>query len=99
MSETVAAQALTPRSRVLQTADDAIHGDRNTHYGTPTENFERISKLWSVYLGRNVSPRDVAMLMILLKVARGMNLLTEDTMVDIAGYAACGWECETQVVA
>lgn len=41
-----------------------------------------------------IEPHDVAVLMILLKVSR----LTwtpdkEDTWADIAGYAACGWDC------
>lgn len=99
MSETLAPQQLSPRGEILQTAHDAIHGDRNTHYGTPTENFERIADLWGAYLRHrrqrgfvNIMPSDVAQMMILLKVARGINSFTQDTAVDIAGYAACGWE-------
>jgi hypothetical protein len=99
VSETLAPQQVTPRGEILQTAHDAIHGDRNIHYGTPTENFERIAELWSSYLRfrqnrgfHNIMGSDVAQMMILLKVARGVNNMTQDTAVDIAGYAACGWE-------
>lgn len=86
----------SPREDVLSDANEAIHGDRNTHYGTPMENFERIARYWTIYLAnrrlKEIGPGDVANMMILLKIARGMNVPTRDTYVDIAGYAACGWE-------
>jgi len=88
------------RADVLNEASEAIHGDRNTHYGTPMENFDRIAQYWTIYLAnrrlKKIKPGDVANMMILLKIARGMNLPTKDTYVDIAGYAACGWETMEQ---
>lgn len=88
----------TPRGTVLADATDLIHGDRNRHYGAPTENFDRIAAFWNIQLanklkpGASVSAGDVADLMIAVKLARQVNQPKRDNAVDIAGYAACGWE-------
>ena len=45
----------------------------------------------------DVSPKDVACLMALLKIARiGGGRGTEDSFIDLAGYAACGGEIATR---
>ena len=85
--------SLKKREEILQKAAEAISGERDKHYGSPEDNFCRIAVLWTDYLGEQVSPTDVAMMMILLKVARTMNDAThEDNYIDIAGYAACAGE-------
>lgn len=43
-----------------------------------------------------ITPKDVAMMMALLKVARAANGDKPDNFVDLAGYAACGGEIATQ---
>lgn len=69
---------------------------RGISYGTPEDNFDNIATLWTPYVTRVVGdgpikPVDVALLMILMKVARLMNEPGhKDSWVDIAGYAACG---------
>jgi hypothetical protein len=73
---------------ILQEAQRHVHGARNEDYGTPYDNHGRTAALWSVYLNRLVTPEDVCMLNILQKVSRGMNSITRDTLVDVAGYAA-----------
>lgn len=81
------------RSEILQQADKAINGQRELDYGTAENNFSLIAKLWSAYLGENISALDVSMMMCLLKVARIKNGGgTGDSFVDLAGYAACGGE-------
>lgn len=74
---------------ILDKAKEIIYGDREKDYGTVTENFGRISALWTIYLdGRStIEPKDVGMMMILMKVAREMNGHKEDNLVDLAGYA------------
>lgn len=72
---------------ILQEADALINGDRQKDYGDPLTNFTRISRLWSVLLETEVSPEQVAMCMIAVKMARSMNKLTHDSLTDIAGYA------------
>ena len=57
------------------------------------DSFDEIAALWSVYLHRPLIGEDVAMMMILLKVARVMKCVSiDDSLVDIAGYAACAAE-------
>ncbi|MGI8313322.1 DUF6378 domain-containing protein [Saccharopolyspora hattusasensis] len=86
----------TPRARVLAEASKLIHGDRNDTYGPPAANFERIAAMWSVLLGPQLSapiqPRQVADMMIALKLTRSVVAPKRDNYVDIAGYAACGQE-------
>jgi hypothetical protein len=45
-----------------------------------------------VYLERPLTARDVAWLMVLLKVAREIHAPHEDNPVDVAGYAALAGE-------
>lgn len=83
-----------PRQQMLEEASDIVSGQRDEQYGRPEDNFGRIAKIWSVILGIDISTEDVAMLMVGLKVARFANKsgFQGDTWVDIAGYAACGYE-------
>lgn len=85
---------ITARQRMLDEAATIISGQRDTQYGGPEDNFGRIARIWSVILGVEVSREDVAMMMVGLKVARYANKsgFQADTWVDIAGYAACGYE-------
>lgn len=83
------------REELLDTCKETVTKHRQSSYGTPEDNFARIAKYWSLYLGVEVSTGDVAVLMVLLKVARGQHKFNEDTWIDIAGYAACGCEVTT----
>jgi len=75
-------------------------GDRQQDYGDPTKNFQDIADLWNSYcqacfsgddeLFTGFKARDVAHMMILLKIARGCHKPKRDSWVDIAGYAQCG---------
>lgn len=85
---------LQPRVQALREAAKIISGDRDVQYGGPEENFTRIAKIWSVIVGVEISPEDVAMMMVGLKVARyaSKSGFQPDTWIDIAGYAGCGYE-------
>lgn len=73
---------------ILTKAEEIINGQRAKDYGDAKENHIRIAKLWEAYTGVEFEPEDVAIMMILLKIARHMeNGYHEDTTVDIAGYA------------
>lgn len=80
------------RRECLETAEHMVNGDREHDYGTPEDNFKTIAGLWSVYLGKEISSLDVAMLMALMKIARIKAGTKPDSFVDLAGYAACGAE-------
>lgn len=87
------------RKDILEAAESCVNGDRQNDYGTPERNFELIANLWSDYLStlpNEVTPKDVAAMLILLKIARiSSGKKKDDNWVDIAGYAACGGEIES----
>ncbi len=81
------------RKETLENAMKCVCGERQDQYGSPENNFARIANLWTAYLGVEVSSVDVAMMMALLKIARvKTGTATDDSFVDLAGYAACGAE-------
>ena len=73
---------------LLVKAAEVISGPRREDYGDPEESFGRIARLWSAYLNVELQPSDVALLMALLKISRAATSLDEDSLVDLAGYAA-----------
>ena len=80
------------RKELLEKAIEATN-DRGDTYGKPEDNFATIARLWRVYLDTPINAHDVAMMMILFKVARSKaNPGHTDNLVDIAGYAACATE-------
>lgn len=83
-----------PRIEALREAARIIAGDRDTQYGAPEDNLGRIAKIWSVIFAIEVTPQDVAMAMVGLKMARYVNKgeFQPDTWIDIAGYAGIGFE-------
>lgn len=92
------------RADILHAAEKCVCGQRETDYGTPEDNFETIAELWKTYLSRAcadeaggvyIDANDVAMMMALLKIARiAAGGGKADSWIDLAGYAACGAECE-----
>ena len=81
------------RKRVLREAEKCVCGQREQDYGTPEDNFGRISALWTAYKDIDFSPVDVAIMMALLKVARIANNHGHmDSYVDGCGYFCIGGE-------
>ena len=84
------------REACLRAANDCVNGMREQDYGTPEDNFGTIARMWSEYLGKEniiISPKDVPIMMALLKIARiKTGGGTGDSYVDLAGYAACAYE-------
>jgi hypothetical protein len=69
--------------------------NRGANYGPIKPNHERIAALWSTLLEHPVTPVQVAMCMVGVKLARLMETPDHvDSAVDIAGYAACIRECQ-----
>lgn len=93
------------RKEILDTATKCVCGDREQDYGSPEDNFSTIAAMWEPYLRRKcvsegadvtVNPEDVAMLLALVKIGRiASGNVKADNYVDLAGYAACGGEIET----
>lgn len=86
------------RGDMLAEAADIVSGARDEAYGSPEDNFQRIATLWSVIFGVPITPTQVSLAMIQLKVAREINRHSADNFVDIAGYSACGYEIEEKKV-
>jgi len=72
---------------IAEEALAAVTGPRQRDYAHPRINFQRIADLWSPVLGVKVTPEQVALCMIQVKVGRLMNRYTRDSIVDILGYA------------
>lgn len=73
---------------LLQHAAGVIE-HRDGIYGSPQELFAHIARRWSLVLGIDVSPAQVALCLIDLKLARLRRDPSHlDSIVDVAGYAA-----------
>jgi hypothetical protein len=86
---------------ILKEANAIIYGDREKTYGHPSKNLETIAVMWNAYLkakstkGNSLGAKDVAAMMMLVKVARFANDPTHrDNLVDICGYAALIERCD-----
>lgn len=88
------------REECLRTACEIVNGARQECYGDAEDNFKTIATLWESYLNATgcdvvINSKDVAMMMILLKVARAAAPETHlDNYIDISGYAACAYEID-----
>jgi hypothetical protein len=59
--------------------------ERDREYGPFSMQACTVAALWSEHLGFTIRPVDVPIMMILFKIARGLE--KKDTLLDIAGYA------------
>jgi hypothetical protein len=79
----------------LLDAGDAIRSRLKEH-GHTERSFKMIAELWSVYIGHAYSsreevllkPHDIAVMMSMTKIARGVYGYSMDNFVDGAGYTA-----------
>lgn len=87
------------RKELLQKAEKCVNGDRDLKYGKPENNFKLIAAYWGVHLGIYLTPKEVAVMLALMKIARlkSSEFESEDSWVDLAGYAACGAEIATKL--
>jgi hypothetical protein len=96
-------QEETTRGAVLLEARQLITGDRNKTYGSPTENFKNIAELLNIQFAHKLKPDaafnavDVAVIMLQVKLARMIAQPKRDNFVDLAGYAACAWQCQEEI--
>ena len=90
---------------ILAEADNIAGEDRSRDYGHPLLNHQRIAAIWNVQLAGSltapITPRQVALMMIGVKLAREANTPKRDNLVDICGYVKCVEmiDAETQRIA
>jgi len=71
----------------LQEAHGIVYGDRHEEYGDAANNFDDIARMWTDWnRGYIFTKEDVAMMMIMVKIARCHQNWTEDSLKDIVGY-------------
>jgi hypothetical protein len=67
----------------------SIVAERRRSYGDPAASMATVAKRWSITLGRTVTPAEVVLCLIDLKLARlGHDPNHQDSIEDVAGYAA-----------
>ena len=77
----------------LEKANMLIAGDREKDYGDKVHNHNNIAKLWSAYKDIEITAHDVAVMMVLLKIARTkLGEISEDTYIDMSAYGAIAGE-------
>ena len=71
----------------LEEANDIIYGKRAEDYGDAIENFTNIANMWTHHnRGYHFTKEDVAIMMIMVKIARCHHKITADSLKDIVGY-------------
>ena len=66
-----------------------VVGQRRRAYGDPAASMATVAARWSVTLGHSVTPAQVVLCLIDLKLARlGHDPAYADSIRDVAGYAA-----------
>ena len=75
--------------QLLEHAADIVTR-RRRESGEPVDLFEQVAKRWSLTLDTQISPAQVVLCLIDLKVARlARDPRHFDSQADVAGYAAC----------
>jgi hypothetical protein len=78
----------TPAEKFLKHVANVI-ADRSAQYGDATNNMAAIAARWSATLGREITPAQVVLCLLDLKLARlAHDPSHEDSAVDVCGYAA-----------
>jgi hypothetical protein len=78
----------TPAEMFLKHVANVI-AERSIQYGDATGNMSAIAARWSATLGREITPAQVVLCLLDLKLARlAHDPAHEDSVVDVCGYAA-----------
>lgn len=67
-------------------ADRLVNGARQSDYGHPLDDFSKTAAIWSAILETNVTPEQVALCMVGVKLSREINKPKRDNIVDAHGY-------------
>lgn len=76
----------TPPPSILQEAEHLVHGQRGVDYGHPLDDFSKTALIWQAILGIHVTPEQVGLCMVGVKISRQCNRPKRDNLVDGAGY-------------
>lgn len=73
---------------VLAEAEAVINGPRRGSYGDVHTSFGNVAQVWSAVLHTQVTPQQVALCMVGLKLCREANAHSHDNLTDLCGYTA-----------
>ena len=73
-------------SNWLEIVSEVVSGPRRRDYGHPLTNFLRICIMWSMTVGRPISPRQFVLMMVQMKTARELHNNKLDNWIDMLGY-------------
>ncbi len=75
---------------ILEEANKLTAGDRQSDYGHPLDNYQRMADMVTGYLGPRLNgeltAQDAAIIMVICKIAREATKHKRDNIVDGAGY-------------
>lgn len=95
------AQGYAPPPTITDEAQQLVYGSRQDQYDHPRRNLTRTAILWHGVLmdkladGESITPEDVALCMVQVKVAREVHRPARDNRVDGTGYFLCLDRLET----
>ena len=82
-------------SDIFEMAKKIVNGHRQDDYGSPEDSFQNIANYWNAYFKQvadnreeGLTAEDVAIMMVLFKIARLGHAYTRDSVVDLCGYSA-----------
>jgi len=90
----------TQYERISEEAVRIVYGDREKAYDSPNRNFNKLAHMWTGTIleklkpGETITPNDVALMLICLKISRESFRPSRDNRVDGVGY----WECLDRIV-
>ena len=82
-------------SDIFEMAKKIVNGHRQDDYGSPEDSFQNIANYWNAYFAQihdkredGLTAEDIAIMMVLFKIARLGHEYTRDSVVDMCGYSA-----------
>ena len=88
----------SPAAQILSKAAELIDGERNVQHGDRKACHTQIARLWSAFLGVQVTAVDAALMLALLKIARmKTGSGNGDNFVDGSAYIALAGELANHV--
>ena len=71
---------------ILEEAQEILEGDRESDYGDPVANFNRISGIASSILDYTITPEECVVVMMAVKLSREHYKHKRDNLVDLVAY-------------
>lgn len=72
--------------KLTEEAEKIINGARQKSYGDANISFTQIAKIWSGILNMEITPEEVSLCLIGLKLQRESHSHDKDNLLDIIGY-------------